>query len=143
MAGPKVEFPDTDSAAARESVEGLLRRLLHSGRLLWFPKHPEQLDTVLAVAAGSLHRRWPYAEREINEALVEWLDSVRAEIDHVTLRRRMVDCGFLKRRPDGSVYFLNYGRVADVLGHPAIEVDAGAISDDILRDREARKRSHA
>ena len=55
----------------------------------------------------------------------------------------MVDCGFLKRRTDGSVYFLNYGRVADVLGDPAIEIDAGAISDDILRDREARKRSHA
>ena len=142
MAGPKVESSDVDPAAARRSVEGLLRHLLHSGRLLWFPKHPEQLDTVLAVAAGSLHRRWPYAEWEINKALVEWLASVRAEIDHVTLRRRMVDCDFLKRRPDGSVYFLNYGRVADVLGDPAIKVDAGAISDAILRDREARKRFH-
>ena len=142
MADPKVESSDADPAAARQSVEGLLRRLLHSGRLRGFPKHPEQRDAVLAVAAGSLSRRWPYAEWEINKALVEWLASVRAEIDHVTLRRRMVDCDFLKRRPDGSVYFLNYGRVADVLGDPAIEVDAGAISDDILRDREARKRSH-
>ncbi len=143
MAGPKVELPDANPPAARQSVEGLLRRLLHSGRLQGFPRHPERLDTVLAVAAGRLARRWPYAEWEINEELVEWLASVRADIDHVALRRRMVDCGFLKRRTDGSVYFLNYRRVADVLGDPAIEVDAGAISDDILRDREARKRSHA
>ena len=143
MARPIVELPNADPAAAGQSAEGLLRRLLHSGRLRGFPKHPEQRDAVLAIAAGRPVRRWPYAEPEINEALVEWLASVRADIDHVTLRRRMVDCGFLKRRPDGSVYFLNYGRVADVLGDPAIEVDAGAISDDILRDREARKRSHA
>ena len=51
----------------------------------------------------------------------------------------MVDCGFLKRTRDGSRYLLNYGRVAGVLGDPAPRVDAGAILDRILREREARK----
>lgn len=141
MSGSKVELPGPDSAATRQNVEGLFRRLLQSGRLQGFPTHPDELDTVLAVAAGCLIRRRPCAEWEINELLSDWLASVRAEIDHVTLRRRMVDYGFLVRRMDGSVYFLNYGRVAEVLGDPAIEIDAGAIGEDILRDREARKRS--
>ena len=141
MSDPDIELPYADSAATPQGVEELFRRLLQSGQLQGFPKHPGQRDMVLAVAAASLTRRRPYREWEINEALAGWLASVRAAIDHVTLRRRMVDLGFLKRRTDGSVYFLNYGRVAEVLGDPAVEVDAGAISDEILRYREARKRS--
>ena len=92
------------------------------------------------MAANTLIRRRPYAEREINDALVDWLQSVRGRLDHVTLRRRLVDFDFLKRTMDGSRYFMNYGRVAGVLGDPAVEVDAGAIMADILRDRKSRKR---
>ena len=124
---------------AGDDAEGLFRRILRSGRLLGFPRHPRRLDIVLAVAAGGLVRRHPYAEEEVNELLIDWLASVRARIDHVTLRRRMVDCGFLKRTRDGSRYLLNYGRVAGVLGDPAARIDAGAILDGILRARESRK----
>ena len=126
----------------REHVEALLQRWLQSGRFLGFPKNPDHLDIVLAVAASRLERRRPYAEGEINEALTDWLDSVHGGVDHVTLRRRMVDCGFLKRTTSGSRYYLNYGRVAGVLGDPAIEVDAGFIADDVLRKRDARKRDY-
>ena len=141
MSHPDIGLPNPDSAATRENVEELFRRLLQSGRLQGFPTHPVELDAVLAVAAGCLTRRRPHAEWEVNEALSDWLASVRAEIDHVTLRRRMVDYGFLMRRMDGSVYFLNYGRVAEVLGDPAIEIDAGAINAEVLRHRQERKQS--
>jgi len=142
MSRPEAEPGNTDSTAARQNVEELLRRLLQSGQLQGFPKHPRELDTVLAVAAVGLTRRWPYPEWEINEALAGWLASVRADIDHVTLRRRMIDLGFLKRRTDGSVYFLNYGRVAEILGDPAVQVDTAAIVEDILRERGARRRAY-
>ena len=128
---------------ARDDAEDLLRKLLRPGRLQGFPSHPDRRDTVLAVAAGALVRRHPYGEEEINELLIDWLKSVRARIDHVTLRRRMVDCGFLKRTRDGSRYLLNYGRVAGVLGDPAPSVDAGAILDGILRERESRKLAYS
>lgn len=75
---------------AGEDAEDLLRRILRSGRLQAFPTHPHRLDTVFAIAAGGLVRRRPYSECEINEVLIDWLASVRARIDHVTLRRRMV-----------------------------------------------------
>ncbi|MYA15680.1 MAG: DUF2087 domain-containing protein [Gammaproteobacteria bacterium] len=126
----------------REHVEGLFRRLLQSGRLEAFPRNPDHLHIVLAVAAVGMARRRPYAEWEVNEALADWLDSVRAAIDHVTLRRRMVDCGFLKRTRNGSRYFLNYGRVVEVLGDPATEVDAGAIGNDVRSERDARKEAY-
>ena len=122
------------------TVERFLRRFFRSGSFAAFPTHFRDLDVLLAVAASTLIRRRPYAEPEINEVLIEWLESVHGSLDHVTLRRRMVDVGFLKRTVNGSRYFLNYGRVAEVLGDPAVEVDAGAIMDEILRDRETRKR---
>lgn len=125
--------------ATRAEVERLLRRLLHAGRLRGFPKNPDQRDTVLAVVASGLIRRHAYNERTINEYLIDWLASVHAVVDHVTLRRRMVDCGFLKRTMDGSRYLLNYPRVANILGEPVLDVDVGAVLEDVLTEREARK----
>ena len=125
-----------------DAVETALRRILRSGSLEAFPTHSRDLDVVLAVAAVTLMRRRPYNEQEINAALVDWLESVHGWIDHVTLRRRMVDLGFLKRTVNGSRYFMNYGRVVEVLGDPAVELDAGAIVRGVLREREERKRMY-
>lgn len=121
-----------------EDVEALFRRLLQSGRFEGLPKNPDHLDTVLAVAAGGVARRRPHAEPEINEVLIDWLESVASDVDHVTLRRRMVDCGFLKRTTNGSRYFLNYGRVIEVLGDPTISVDVRAIIQDIAIEQERK-----
>lgn len=125
-----------------DAVETALRRILRSGSLEAFPTHPKDLDAVLAVAAVTLMRRRPYSEQEINAALVDWLESVHGWMDHVTLRRRMVDLDFLKRTVNGSRYFMNYGRVVEVLGDPALELDAGAIVREVLRERKERKRMY-
>ena len=123
-------------------IETVLRNLLQTGALQALPTNPRVRDAVLAVATGGLVRQRPYAEREVNDVLSVWLESVRATIDHVTLRRRMVDLGFLKRTRDGSRYYLNSGRVAAILGDGAVEIDAGAIIGEIVRAREARKKAY-
>ena len=123
-------------------TEALLRNLLRTGALQRLPTHPQILDTLLAVATGSLARQRPYAEREINDVLSAWLESVRAKVDHVTLRRCMVDLGFLKRTRDGSRYYLNFGRVTGTLGDDAVAIDAGAMVDKIVREREVRKSAY-
>lgn len=125
-----------------DAVETALRRILRSGSLEAFPTHPKDLDAVLAVAAVTLMRRRPYSEQEINAALTDWLESVHGWMDHVTLRRRMVDLDFLKRTVNGSRYFMNYGRVVEVLGDPALELDAGAIVQEVMRERKERKRMY-
>lgn len=130
------------SEGLRGQIEASLGRILRPGRFDSFPTHPRDRDALLAVAAGKLERQRPYAEREINETLIAWLASVAARPDHVTLRRRMVDCGFLKRTPNGARYYLNYGRLVEVLGDPPTQVDASAILQGVLRDREERKRTH-
>ena len=47
-----------------------------------------------------------YSEPEINELLKRWNRDVAPaiDVDHVTLRRHLVDHGYLERRPDGRVY---------------------------------------
>ena len=131
-----------ESRPTPADIDTLLRNLLQTGALQALPTNPRVRDTVLAVATGGLVRQRPYAEREVNDVLSAWLESVRATIDHVTLRRRMVDLGFLKRTKDGSRYYLNFGRVAAILGDRAVEIDAGAITDEIVRGREARKKAY-
>ena len=133
-------MPESDPTP--QDTETLLRNLLQTGALQSLPANPHVRDTVLAVAAGGLVRQRPYAEREVNDVLSAWLASVRAVIDHVTLRRRMVDLGFLKRTRDGSRYYLNLGRVVATLGSAEANIDAGAIADDIVRGREARKKAY-
>ena len=133
-------MPESDPTP--QDTETLLRNLLQTGALQSLPANPHVRDTVLAVAAGGLERQRPYAEREVNDVLSAWLASVRAAIDHVTLRRRMVDLGFLKRTRDGSRYYLNLGRVVATLGSDEAKIDAGAIADDIVRGREARKKAY-
>ena len=123
-------------------TEAVLRNLLRTGALQALPTHPQVLDTLLALATGAVARERPYAEWEVNQTLSAWLESVRAKVDHVTLRRRMVDLGFLKRTTDGSRYYLNFGRVSGVLGDGAVEIDAGAIVDEIVRAREARRSAY-
>ncbi len=124
------------------NAEAVLRNLLRTGALQGLPTHPQALDTLLAVAAGGLARQRPYAEWEVNEILSAWLESAYTKVDHVTLRRRMVDLGFLKRTKDGSRYYLNFGRVRGVLGDGAVEIDVGAMADEIARERAARKNAY-
>lgn len=131
-----------ESRPTPADIDALLRNLLQTGALQALPTNPRVRDAVLAVATGGLVRQRPYAEREVNDVLSAWLESVRATIDHVTVRRRMVDLGFLKRTRDGSRYYLNVGRVAAILGDGAVKIDAGAITDEIVRGRETRKKAH-
>ena len=47
-----------------------------------------------------------FSEKEINEKLEVWVINVGhiQFMDHVTLRRRLIDMGYLTRKADGSCY---------------------------------------
>jgi hypothetical protein len=48
----------------------------------------------------------PLDEKSLNEMLKAWLAGLgpRVDVDHVTLRRALVDDGFVERTPDGASY---------------------------------------
>ena len=77
-------------------------------------------------------------EQEINAALARWIQASQIkELDHITLRRSLVDAGYLGRRSDGTGYRV----VADPPGQPPYE--AGVARLDLQAVLEARREEMA
>ncbi len=120
-----------------------LRRLLANGRLTAMPKRPSDQDVMGALAAARFDAGRSYDEAQVNQALGAWLEGVSEPfgIDHVTLRRFLVDSRLLLRTSSGSLYRLNEERGAQL--EPLRQVDAAAILVEVQREREERRQRHA
>ncbi len=70
------------------------------GKLLKFPKKEKQKLGTLRVIIKRFEKGRNYNEREINEVLKTIYD------DYVTLRRYLIEYGFLDRKEDGSDYWV-------------------------------------
>jgi hypothetical protein len=132
------------SAAARaEAARRDLKRLLANGRLTMMPKRPSDQELVAALAASRFDPQKTYTEAEVNGQLAAWLDCISEEfgIDHVSLRRLLVDLRLLVRTSSGSTYRVNEARAADLDAVRAI--DPAAIAADIQAERSRRKQQRA
>jgi hypothetical protein len=70
----------------------------------------------------------------VNERLARWIDTAGIkELDHVMLRRYLVDAGYLSRRADGS----NYRVVGEPPGRPPCET--GVADVDLAGVLQARR----
>jgi len=90
----RVTADETEKTLSRLFPEG------PDGPLLTFRLKEKQRLIVLRELAKRFERSRRYAEAEVNEILEE------AYGDYATLRRSLVDYGFLDRQPDGSEYWL-------------------------------------
>ena len=96
---PDPERIPADVAASR------LRALTTGGVGPGLPRKRRDQWILQHAAAQSLGLA-PLDEMTLNERLKAWLASVgaRVDVDHVTLRRALVDDGFVEREPNGSSY---------------------------------------
>jgi hypothetical protein len=86
-----------------------------------------------------------YREREVNELLRSWSRDVAPaiEVDHVTLRRLLVDYGHLERTADGRAYRVAFPPLAVAFALEVEAVDVRATIAAFLAysaARRARKR---
>lgn len=106
---------------------------------------------VLALAATVLESGHEYRETEVNRLLIAWLDGVGAmlRVDHVELRRWLVDAGFMSRDGFGRVYVRGAAqtdRAVALLGDcSASELDAAvrALRAGKAAERESRRLAYA
>jgi hypothetical protein len=94
---------------------------------------------VLPAAAG-------LSESNVNEALKQWLAEVGrgVEIDHVALRRALVDAGWLTRSADGREYRVGDGRGAASRFAPDVDaVDPAGVVRRALEEIARRKRERS
>ena len=125
-------------------VIALIRRLTNGGPLDALPKKHADARVLLALAASSLMPRQRYSEVELNEHLAEWLEGFTHPrcLDHVTIRRGMVDESMLHRDTRGSFYLVNETIVSLVLEPDARSVRPLDVYNEVQFERRRRKRFH-
>ncbi|MDH6440270.1 hypothetical protein M2158_008811 [Streptomyces sp. SAI-144] len=86
-----------------EQTEALLRTFVRDGRLARLPAQFRRREVLLRYfVERSFDPGVTYSEKDVNDKLREWCDG--SEIDHVTIRRYLIDLCLLGR--DDSRYWL-------------------------------------
>ena len=127
----------------RDETHRALKRMLSNGPLTAIPKRTSDQHLLVALAAAQFEPGKVYREGEVNEKLLAWLETFCESdgLDHVTLRRMLVDSRLLTRTKSGSTYELNQQSLAQV--QAVGEIDPRAVLEEIRAERESRKRHRA
>ncbi|KAA3659614.1 MAG: DUF2087 domain-containing protein [Chloroflexi bacterium] len=90
---------------ANEFKKRLVKLCLRSG-LSDFPKAAMDQHVLLKSVMLTLGETAVFTEKEINAKLKHWVDHIGTFqlLDHVTLRRRLVDAGYVSRSSNGATY---------------------------------------
>lgn len=126
----------------KPTVENVFRRLLKGGALRRLPKSHADLQIVIGLAASALDPQRTYTEAEVNEWLKEWMAGFTrpSALDHVTIRRYLVDYRFLLRDPAGASYRTNQTMINTVIEPAARSVQPLVLFEEIQQDQAQRRR---
>ena len=127
----------------REEACRSLRRLLANGPLTAVPKRPSDQQLLVTLAVAQFEPQKTYREGEVNETLKAWIQTFCEPyaIDHVTLRRLLVDSRLLSRTASGSAYRINREKIGET--EAVATVEPAKMLAEIRGERESRKRQHA
>jgi hypothetical protein len=125
---------------AHDDPRRALKRMLANGPMTALPKRPGDQEILARLAAARFEAGKTYGEGEVNGTLEAWLDSFTEPhgIDHVTLRRLLVDLRLLVRTRSGSSYEVN--RDARQALELFRDIDPAAVLVGVREEREARKK---
>ena len=115
-----------------------LKRLLANGPLSAYPTRRADQELLLRLTAARFEPGRAYTEAEVNDVIAAWLETFCAPfgIDHVSMRRYLVDARLLVRDAAGSAY-----RVAAPVQRA--DMEPAQVLAQIQRERAERKRQHA
>jgi len=94
------------------------------------PKRYEDRLVILGSIILKLDPKKQYSERSINEVIIEWLRRMankKSYLDHVALRRYLVDFGLLERDLAGHRYQVSKSTLARLFDSSVLSVDPYAI----------------
>jgi hypothetical protein len=86
-----------------------------------------------------------YSEKGVDTVLKQWIREIgrQVRVDHVTLRRALVDDGYLERRPDGTRYRVSAsGPFAFQFSPDVDQIDDRAVIAQEAAAIQARRRAH-
>ncbi len=91
---------DERYAITEEERTECLKKYFEESVLLRFPKKQKRIIIVLQYIVSFFERKHIYSEKEVNAILKEIYS------DYVTIRRYLIEYGFLDRKADGSEYWI-------------------------------------
>ena len=127
------------------SLDGFQQRLTElclRGGPTGFPRKRRDRHILLKSVALTLDKRSEYTEPEVNTKLRLWLQDVGApfHLDHVDLRRYLIDEEFLGRSRDGSRYWVAASSRYQLIFDPEIEeVDVSRLLSQARARLDRRK----
>lgn len=126
-----------------DEVISILQSLFKGGGLRRVPGNNEDAAIVMALAVSKLDEDGYFEESEIDAHLSSWLARIvtkDSSADHMTLRRHLVDFGFLRRSSDGVIYRVSPERILSVLSRTSLDVDPEQVLANV---KAARNKSGA
>lgn len=107
-----------------------------------FPRKRKKQHVLLKSVVLLLKPGQDYSEHQINDTLQTWIGTVgkSLEIDHVSLRRRLVDEGYLTRDKAGKHYRVDEGNMDSIFEHDINAVNPVTIIEETEQRRALRKR---
>lgn len=123
-------------------ARGILKRMMANGPLTALPRSRGDLAYLLALGAARFDPARNYSEAQVNELLQAWLAPFSSHygVDHVTVRRCLVDAGLLVRDKSGASYRVAADRVSESAEDGARKLDPAAVMAQVRAERDARKR---
>jgi hypothetical protein len=109
------------------------------------PRKRRDRHILLKAAAMVLGQGSEHTEAGINEVLESWLSSLgpAVRLDHVSLRRYLIDEGYVERDLAGSVYRVRGAEAQPERFECAVEsLDSVEMVQRAAADREERRRRH-
>ena len=91
-----------------------------------------------------LEARRDYTQSELKACLAKWLSQVgrTVEIDHVSLRRYLVDAGYLTRDTAGRSYRVDPEQTRGLFEAGIEAIDPVALVEEAYQDAAERKREY-
>jgi hypothetical protein len=125
------------------ATQRALKRMLANGRLTAMPKRHADQALLATLAVAGFDAGTSYLESDVNERLEAWLEKVSEPygIDHVTMRRLLVDSRLLTRTTSGSNYQVNDTRLPEI--DAVRKFDPESILAEVIEERKRRKRAIA
>lgn len=88
-----------DGLNSKEDDRDIIKKFISDGKLIRFPKNNSDWDGLLCFIAKTMGKNKEYTEKEINKLLINYNE------DYVTLRRYLIEFGYLDRDKSGKKYW--------------------------------------
>lgn len=132
-----------DQPVTREYFVKRLGDLCARSGMVGFPKDELDQHILLKSAVISFEKKDSFTEQEINRRLDSWIElSQIKQIDRSTLRRWLVDAGYLTRAKDGSAYQVAAGSTPARFEEAVEHIDVDAAIENAREEIARRKREY-